>query len=83
MIRKYITPTQNNFTVALEFPDDYLGEELELIVFKKQEGLIEKKNAPGKPKIKLSEKYKGVFSKEDSKSFNEHTQQMRKEWDNT
>lgn len=31
---------------------------------------------------KLSDKYKGVFSKEDAKSFNEHTQTMRKEWDN-
>jgi hypothetical protein len=34
-------------------------------------------------KMKLSEKYKGVFTKEDSKSFNEHTHTMRKEWDNT
>jgi hypothetical protein len=34
-------------------------------------------------KPKLSDKYRGVFSKEDAKSFNEHTQQMRKEWDNT
>ena len=32
-------------------------------------------------KIKLSDKYRGVFSKEDAKSFNEHTQQMREEWD--
>ena len=32
---------------------------------------------------KLSDKYKGVFSKEDAKSFNDHSQQMRKEWDNT
>jgi hypothetical protein len=32
--------------------------------------------------IKLSDKYKGVFSKEDSKSFNEHTKTMRTEWDN-
>lgn len=31
---------------------------------------------------KLSDKYKGVFSKEDAISFNEHTQTMRKEWDN-
>ena len=31
---------------------------------------------------KLSDKYRNVFSKEDAKSFNEHTQQMRKEWDN-
>ena len=34
-------------------------------------------------KTKLSDKYRGVFTKEDAKSFNEHTQQMRKEWENT
>lgn len=32
---------------------------------------------------KLSDKYRGVFSKEDAKSFDEHTQTLRKEWDNT
>ena len=31
---------------------------------------------------KLSDKYKGVFSKKDAQSFNDHTQAMRKEWDN-
>ncbi len=80
MIRKFITPTQSNYKVALEFPDDYLGQELELIVFKKQEGLVAEKKVSA---IKLSDKYRGVFTKEDAKSFNEHTQQMRKEWDNT
>jgi hypothetical protein len=33
-------------------------------------------------KTKLSDKYKGVFSKEDSKSFDEHTRIMREEWNN-
>ena len=33
-------------------------------------------------KVKLSDKYKDVFTKEDAKSFDEHTQTMRKEWDN-
>jgi len=37
--------------------------------------------APVKPK--LSDKYKGVFSKEDAKSFNDHIHTMRTEWDNT
>ncbi len=79
MIRTFITPTQSSFCVALEFPEDYIGQELELIVFKKQEGLVsEKKHNPKK----ISDKYKGAFSKEDAKSFNDHTQQMRKEWDN-
>ncbi len=34
-------------------------------------------------KTRLSDKYKGVFSREDAASFTNHTQTMRKEWDNT
>ena len=30
--------------------------------------------------IKLSDKYRGVFSKEDAENFNQHTQAMRKQW---
>ncbi|OJW72750.1 MAG: hypothetical protein BGO68_04325 [Candidatus Amoebophilus sp. 36-38] len=30
--------------------------------------------------LKLSEKYKNVFSAEDAKNFNEHIQATRKEW---
>ena len=33
-------------------------------------------------KIKLSEKYKGVFTSDDAKSFDKHTKTMRGEWDN-
>lgn len=29
---------------------------------------------------KLSDKYKNAFSKEDAKSFNEHTKKLRNEW---
>ena len=54
-----------------------MGQELELIVFKKQEGLVAEK----KVQTKLSDKYRGVFTKEDE-NFNAHTQQMRKELDN-
>jgi hypothetical protein len=44
MIRKFITPTKSDFNLVLEFPGDYLGQELELIIFKKQEGLVAEKN---------------------------------------
>jgi hypothetical protein len=80
MIRTFITPTQSNYSVTLEFPEDYLGQELEVIVFKKQEGLLVEKKISTK---KLSDKYRGVFTKEDAQSFDDHSQQMRKEWDNT
>ena len=35
------------------------------------------------PKQKLSDKYRGVFSKEDAENFNNHTKTMSQEWDNT
>jgi hypothetical protein len=80
MIRTFITPTNSNFNLVLEIPAEYLGQELELIVFKKQEGLPqnEKSNTD-----KISNKYRGVFTKEDAKNFNDHTDQMRKEWTDT
>jgi hypothetical protein len=49
-------------------------EELELIKALKQNVISSK--------TKLSDKYRGVFSKEDAKSFDQHIQTMRKEWDN-
>jgi len=49
-------------------------EELQIIK------VLEKPNKSDK--TKLSEKYRGVFSKEDAKSFEQHTQTMRGEWDN-
>jgi hypothetical protein len=50
-------------------------EELHLIK------VLEENIAPSATKI--SDKYRGVFSEEDARSFNEHTQTLRKEWDNT
>lgn len=32
---------------------------------------------------KLSDKYRGVFTKDDAKSFDQHIQAMRSEWDDT
>lgn len=31
-------------------------------------------------KYRISDKFRGVFSEDDSKSFNKHTEEMRKEW---
>ena len=50
-------------------------EELQLIK------VLKENIAPSK--AKLSEKYRGVFTKDDARNFNEHTQEMRKEWDDT
>ncbi len=34
------------------------------------------------PKIKLSDKYRGILSKEDGIDLNKHIDQMRSEWNN-
>jgi hypothetical protein len=80
MIRKIITPNKSNFNLVLEFPDDYLGQELELITFKKEEGL---ETDPQTKLLNFSDKYKNAFNYQDLMSFNNHTQKIRKEWENT
>ena len=40
-------------------------------------------NSTSNTTIRLSDKYRGVFSKKDAESFDEHSKTIRKEWDNT
>ncbi|HEY5463607.1 MAG TPA: hypothetical protein VIJ95_10160 [Hanamia sp.] len=49
-------------------------EELKLIKVLKENEIAVKE--------KLSEKYKGIITKEQGKKLNEHIQQMRSEWNN-
>lgn len=48
MIRTIVIPNTSNYNIALDFPKDYLGEEVEIIAFKRQEGFSEKKTATKK-----------------------------------
>ncbi|MFO0322310.1 MAG: hypothetical protein ACK504_07780 [Bacteroidota bacterium] len=48
MIRTFVIPNQSHFNVALNLPEDYVGQEVEIIAFKKQEVFPEKINAPKK-----------------------------------
>ena len=77
MIRTYIKPNKSKHNITLELPDDYLGEELEILILKKQEGLVQLNNESA---TNISDKYRGVFTAEDAKSFDKHTNAMRKEW---
>jgi hypothetical protein len=75
MIRTFITPTKNNYNVALDLPDDYLGVELELLVFKKQEGLVK-----GEPKATMAD-FWNVISDETAKKLHDNVDKMRSEWE--
>ena len=55
---------------------DYLGEELELIVFKKKDSLVS-----DKPKTTMAD-FGGTISDETAQIMHENIEKMRKEWTN-
>ena len=67
-----ITPLTSR--VSLSVPSSYIGKQVEVTFV-----LIDKPDKP-KPATRLSDKFRGVFSKEDAKNFNEHIKTMRNEW---
>jgi len=62
--------------ISLPVPSSYIGKQVEVKFV-----LIDETEKP-KPSTRLSEMFRGVFSKEDAESFNEHVKRMRDEWDN-
>ena len=67
-----IIPRKTRIFVSV--PPSYIGKKVEVSFALKDE--------TDKPKsaIRLSDMFRGVFSKEDAESFIKHTQTMRNEW---
>ena len=72
MTSTIIIPSES--MVSVPIPSSYIGRQVEVTF-----ALVDETNTP-KPKMKLSEMFRGVFSKEDAESFIEHTKTMRNEW---
>ena len=73
MIRTIITP-QNN-SLYLTIPNSYIGKEIEVLLYSKDE-LMEENVSPKKTMADFS----GILSNSDYQSLKTHTQQARKEW---
>ena len=54
---------------------------VEMIILPIEEQTISFEYSTVSEKNKLSDRFRGVFSKEAGKSFMEHTKNMREEWD--
>lgn len=61
MIRTFVKPTKSNYNVMLTLPKDYIGQEIEIIAFKKEEGLVKEKVKTSK--VKTISKEKAVLIK--------------------
>jgi hypothetical protein len=73
MIKTIVTPQNNN--LFLEIPNSYIGREIEVLLYAKDE-LEEEKI---KPKKTLAN-FTGVLSENDYQSLKSYTEQARKEW---
>lgn len=75
MVKTVTIPQNDSYNLAI--PNHYIGKKIEILFYAIDE-LTEQKGSP--EKIKLSDKYKGIISKEQGQNLNEHIKQMRNEW---
>lgn len=73
MIKTIVTPKNNR--LYLEIPNKYIGREIEVLLYAKDE-IIEEK---AKSKKTIAD-FSGVLSESDYQSLKSHTEQARKEW---
>ena len=72
MTSTIITPRESK--VSLSVPPSFIGKQVKVTF-----ALIDKKEMP-KSAVRLSDLFRGAFSKEDAESFNEHIKTVRNEW---
>ena len=73
MIKTIVIPKNNK--LSLSIPDSYIGKEIEVLLYTKDELQEEK----AKPKRSMPD-FSGVLSEDDYQSLKNHTEQARKEW---
>lgn len=73
MIKTVVTPQNNSLYLAI--PNNYIGREIEVLLYAKDE--LEQE--PIKPKKTLAD-FTGILSENDYQSLKSHTKQARKEW---
>ena len=76
MIKTTITPQDNSYVLAI--PTDYIGKKVEILLYSLDE-IAEENVAPKKSMVDFS----GILSENDYESLKAHTNQARKEWNNT
>jgi hypothetical protein len=81
-IRKIVSVDMLSPIISLPWKRDM---QVEIIIMPVEEKITQQtiplENSLAPETTKLSDKFRGVFSKEAGKSFMEHTKNMREEWD--
>ena len=73
MIKTVVTPENN--ILYLTIPNKYVGKEVEVLLYSKDEVIQEKANSK-----KIMADFSGILSDNDYQSLKTQTEQARKEW---
>lgn len=76
MLKTIVIPKDKN--ICLSIPNSYVGKEIEILLYSREE-LEEEKSAP--PPKKTWADFIGILSDSDYQSLKAHVEQARKEWD--
>ena len=74
MIKRVVTPKDND--IHLSVPNSYIGREVEVLLYTKDE-LNEEKVT----KTNNAARFKGLLDKEDAEKYHQYLKQARNEWD--
>lgn len=73
IIRTVVTPTNN--TLHLSIPNNYVGKEIEVLLYAKDD-LLEEKGEKAN-----ASRYKGLLTGEEADKFQAYLKQARNQWD--
>jgi hypothetical protein len=73
MIRTIVTPQNNN--ILLSIPNNYIGKEIEVFLYAKEE-LEEQKTT----KVNTASRFKGLLNNDEADKYNTYLQQTRSQW---
>jgi predicted metal-dependent hydrolase len=74
MIRTIVTPKNNN--ILLSIPNNYIGKEIEVFLYAKEE-LVEQKPT----KTNTASRFKGLLNNDEADKYNTYLQQTRNQWE--
>lgn len=74
MTKTTITPRNGSYNLAI--PEEYIGKQIEILLYSLDE-VAEERKAPAK---KTMADFRGILSENDYQLLKEHTEQARSEW---
>jgi hypothetical protein len=78
MIQTIITPLKKNIDISVAIPDDYVGKQIHVLIYKDEE--VKNATTVSTPKKKPSDFF-GTMTREEGEKMKEYVTKSRQEWE--